>query len=567
MKARAHLNGKAAIARVLAVAPAGGLTPVCLELMRRGASVSAIEGLQEAAAAARLHAFDVILVAAREDSNATALLLNLLKAEALGSPRILLLVDPQRAASFSHALFQADETVSADLDAARLADATGLGAEPETPYAYNLPAVIAEVKTKILALPTALPRDMIPEGMAQVARGEVPDAVVITQSGAAAAMASWMSAATAAVVPVIDATGQLGLRADASIDTMSPHSLAAAMAKVEPISIRMKSLPDAFHRTRDARQMLLARLATRDRAVSAARDPGSKQIISYPDESAIGGLLAHAENLTRAGLLERKFFDKLQCCPSCNSSRLVVREECSKCRSGDICEEPIIHHLRCGKMGPERDYRQGRELICPKCRHHLEHFSVDYDKPGMLTLCNGCGHTTGEPEIGFSCLDCASHFETGKAKTRSFYEYALTESGREAAFAPPLGGYGEAVDSEDRSVRERLRRFTTSNRQAGSDCAAMLVKLDPDGEIAAKIGEKRFSQAVALYASLLHEVFEQEVEIVESATTFLVLISGEGAELVRAALPEIRRELEQHLSVDLAPRYHVFGPAEISSML
>lgn len=566
MTARAHIQGKSAVARVLAVAPGAGLAPVCLELMRRGASVSAIEGLAEAAAAARQFAFDVILVAARDDNNATALFLNLLKAEALGSPRILLLVDPERAAGFGHTLFQADETVSAALSPDKLADAAGFGAEAEAPRTYNLPAVVAEVKTRILALPAALPRDLVPEGMAQVERGEVPDAVLITQAGASAAMAMWMSAATAAVVPVIDATGKLGARADASIDGLTPHSIAAAFAKVEPVSVRVKSLPDAYHRTRDARQMLLARLATRERGATASRDASAKQVISYRDEAAIGGLLAHAENLTRAGLLDRKFFDKLQCCPSCSSSRLLVREECSKCRSGDVCEEPIIHHLRCGRMGPERDYRQGRELICPKCRHHLEHFSVDYDKPGTLTLCNGCGHTTGEPEIGFSCLDCDSHFETAQAKTRTFHEYALTEAGREAAFAPPLGGYGDN-QSDDNSVRERLRRFTSENRAAGRDCAALLIKLDPEGEIAARLGEKRFGQAVALYASLLHEVFEQEVEIVESATTFLVLISGEGADLVRAALPQVRRELEQHLSVDLAPRYHVFGPAEIASLL
>ena len=142
-------------------------------------------------------------------------------------------------------------------------------------------------------------------------------------------------------------------------------------------------------------------------------------MVAYADETAVGGVLHQAEALARLGLLERRFFEKLQCCPSCSSSRLLVREECSKCRSADIVEEPIIHHLRCGYQGPERDFRAGRDMICPKCRQHCEHFSVDYDKPGSLVLCNGCGHTTGDAEVGFRCLDCTTGFEGDRAVTRA----------------------------------------------------------------------------------------------------------------------------------------------------
>ncbi len=98
--------------------------------------------------------------------------------------------------------------------------------------------------------------------------------------------------------------------------------------------------------------MLLARLAVRDRAMTARRDPSLKEIVAYADDTAVGGALHQAETLARMGLLERRFFEKVQCCPSCSSSRLLVREECSKCRSADVVEEPIIHHLRCGYQGP-----------------------------------------------------------------------------------------------------------------------------------------------------------------------------------------------------------------------
>jgi hypothetical protein len=565
---RAYIAETAALTRVLVVASdATTLAPVCLELMQRGASVSGLQDIAKAAAAARAEAFDIIMVAGREDANATALFLQLLKAEALGSPRIMLLVDPARASEFGQSLFAADEMLATTLAPDRIADATGIGVDTEAPATYALPAVVRQPDVKVLALPTPFPRDLLPGGMANAERGEVPDAVILTEPGADAAISAWMSAATAAVIPIIDATGTYGERADAAMETISGLGIQDAVQRVKPLTARMKQLPDAFFRTRDTKAMVLARLAVRDRGLTAVHDAGLKQIVRYRDETAIAGIQTEAEALARAGLLRKSFFEKVQCCPSCTSARLIVREECAHCRSADVTEEPIIHHLRCGYQGPERDFRQGRDLVCPKCRHHCEHFSVDYDKPGTLVLCNACGHTTGEAEVGFKCLDCDSGFASDKATARTFHEFALTDAGLKAAFQPPLGGYGGDGPEQSGSVRDRMRRFVAANRAAGTDCAALMIKTDPDGTVAQKIGERRFQQVLALYISILRELFESDVEIVESATAFLVLISTESRAAVETSLPEIRRELEQHLAVDLQARYHVFGPDEMMTLL
>jgi Thaumarchaeal output domain 1 len=569
VKSRAYTQAASAVERVLVVAAdAAASAPVCLELMKRGASVSAMAEIAQATAAARQQQFDVILVAAREDANATALFLQVLKAEALGSPRVLLLVDPEAATSYGQAIFTADEMLAASLQPERIADATGIGVEVEAPKAANLPAVFEEPKTKILALPAGLSRDLMPKSVAHVERGEIPDVVILTEPGADAAISAWMSAATAAVVPIVDATGRNSERADMAIGTMSGLGIAEAMEMAKPLISRMRELPESYHRTRDPKNMLLARLAVRDRGMQAKRSPSIKEVVAYRDETAIGGVLHQAQQLAKLGLLERKFYDKLQCCPSCSSSRLLVREECSKCRSPDLEEEAIIHHLRCGYQGPERDFRKGRDLICPKCSHHCEHFSVDYDKPGSLVLCNGCGHTTGEAEVGFKCMDCDNGFEADKAATKTFHEFTLTDAGRRAAFEQPLGGYGsDGGADEGGSVRDRLRRFLTANTDKGQSCAALMIKLDPERETQKAIGEKRFQQATALFSSVLREVFEQDVEIIETASTFLVLINDEKGSNVETSLPEIRRELEQNLAVDLKARYHVFGSDEIETLL
>jgi Thaumarchaeal output domain 1 len=566
---RAYTQAASAVERVLVVASdAAASAPLCLEMMRRGASVSAMAEIGQATATAREQQFDIILVTARDDANATALFLQVLKAEALGSPKILLLVDPQSAAQYGHAIFAADEMLASTLNPERIADATGIGIETEMPRAANLPAVFAEPKTKILALPAGISRDLLPKGMAEAERGEIPDAIILTEPNADAAISAWMSAATAAVVPIIDASGQNGARADFTIGTLSGLGLAEAMELAKAMTMRMKQLPEAYHRSRDPKQMLLARLAVRDRGTQAKRDPSLKEIVAYKDETAIGGVLHNAEALARLGLLEKTFYDKVQCCPSCSSARLLVREECSKCRSPDITEESIIHHLRCGYQGPERDFRKGRDLVCPKCSQHCEHFSVDYDKPGSIVICNSCNHSTGEAEVGFKCLDCDTGFEGERATTRTFHDYALTDAGRQSAFSPPLSGFGETDDSNSsEGVRDRLRRFVKASLAKDQECAALMIKIDPDREVQKAVGDKRFHQSLALYASILREVFEQDIEIIEAATTFLVLVNDEKASNVETALPDIRRELEQNMAVDLKARYHVFGPDEIATLL
>ena len=45
------------------------------------------------------------------------------------------------------------------------------------------------------------------------------------------------------------------------------------------------------------------------------------------------------------------------------------------------------------------------------------------------------------------------------------------------------------------------------------------------------------------------------------------MINDEKVSNVEALLPEIRRELEQNLAVDLHARYHIFGPEEILKLL
>lgn len=116
-----------AMERVLVIAAESAAAPLCLELMRRGASVSAAADVASAAEALRRSRFETVIVAARADADATALLIALVRAGTRARANIILLVELDQARRYGSAIFAADEILAASLPTRRIADATGVG--------------------------------------------------------------------------------------------------------------------------------------------------------------------------------------------------------------------------------------------------------------------------------------------------------------------------------------------------------------------------------------------------------------------------------------------------------
>ena len=566
--ARPGTKAQAGVARVLVVAQdATAIAPVCAELMRRGAAIGVVGDIRATTQAVQSNTYDTILVHAREGAPETLLLLQLIKAQAVGSPKILLLINPEIASAYTQAAQLADAMLASTISPQRIADVAGIEAEPEVEL--NLPAVMAEQRQMVLCLPAPMSEELLPEGVRQQReRGQTPDVIVLTDPSGINLINSWMSAAAAAVVPIIDASGRARHRADATMSALTGRGLAETIRELEPVMDRVKQLPESYFKTRDARSMLLARLAVRERRMAPVRDANLKATMRFFDESAIAGVAPVAESLVRTGHMSRTFFDRLHCCPSCQSSRLSVREECSSCRSANITEEPIIHHLRCGYQGPEHDFKLADgSMKCPKCTHALEHFSVDYDKPGSLFVCGDCDNTTGDTAIGFVCFDCESHHDAEKVKTRTIYTYELTESGRETAYATPMDERGSAVGADGASVRDRIRRFAADNTHAGHPHAVLMIRLDAQGEARKAAGERIWRESVALYGSILRELFNPTTDIIDLGETWLVCVGNETREKIETSLPDIRTELEKNLAVPLGARYDVLGADQLAAFV
>jgi hypothetical protein len=425
-------------------------------------------------------------------------------------------------------------------------------------------------KISVLCIPIGAEHGSIPEGARKVReRGEMPDVVVLTEANAAGLMADYLPASAAAIIPVIDASGEDHREnawrceiADLRLKGANAFSLNEALSTLKPTIDRVRALPAPVLATADPRIILLARLAVRGRDMEPKRDPSSRETITYSDASAVPGALTFAEELVRLGLLERKFFDKLITCPRCDSARLCVRERCAACHSTDLTEEAVIHHLRCSAQAPEHDFRQGTSLICPKCRLHLEHFSVDYDQPGSVMLCRTCGHISTDSAVGFTCLDCQAEDDTEQTSASTVWRYRLTEAGlAQIKCGAPMPA------SQSNPALVRLEAFVSREIAAGRPFCVFASRLNrPTG-----LDKRMWEQTCVLFGRLFQEVFTPETEIVDAVVgetpLFLALLAEDCKTEVEQALPDIRMDLERHLSARPRINYAIFSPDEMTRIL
>jgi len=425
-------------------------------------------------------------------------------------------------------------------------------------------------KISVLYIPSGADHRSIPEGTRQVrARGEMPDVVVLTEVNAARLIAHYLPPPAAAIVPVIDASGEDHCDrawrceiADLRIKVANSFSLDEGLSILKPTINRVRALAERVLAATDPRLILLARLAVRGRDMEPKRDASSRETVTYSDAAAVPDALTLAEELVNLGLLERKFFDKLITCPRCDSARLCVRERCGACHSADLVEEAVIHHLRCSAQAPERDFRQGTSLICPKCRLHLEHFSVDYDRPGRVTLCRSCGHISTDAEVGFTCLDCDKEGDTEETGTRTVWRYRITEAGLahvKSGVLLPEGLGNSALD--------RLETFVSREKAAQRPFCVLVCRL-VNREAA---NQRIWEQTCALFGRLFREMFTPQTEtidaIVGATPLFLALLGGDHKSEVERVLPNIKLDLERHLSERPCVDYAIFGPDEMTRIL
>lgn len=241
------------------------------------------------------------------------------------------------------------------------------------------------------------------------------------------------------LTPVINATGKILARADAVITAYTGQALCDAIVDVLPIIQRVNSLPPRPSVHRDA-WLALALSYTREQTIEARWAPENSALVTYPLLTGLPHISDALDEMVRQGLLGRVFFERAHECSHCHSRRVLVREECQKCHSSHLREEQLIHHYACSHQAPKSEFLQDGRLNCPKCHDRLKHYSVDYDASGTIIICEACGYSSGEAEIGFVCMDCGGHTSAIDARTNDIFHYTLTQQGISAVVAGVMPG-------------------------------------------------------------------------------------------------------------------------------
>jgi len=233
-------------------------------------------------------------------------------------------------------------------------------------------------------------------------------------------------------LPVADFGGNRELRRDFAADAFDGSSIAELKQRFAPIWSKLDELP--FRAAPDDRaELTILRLAySRETVIKASLVTDSPLLVEYPMLGRSAGLRPRLEMLAGLDLLTRRHFTRTHTCGKCASARLHACEGCPGCGGQDLVDEPLVHHYRCGWKEPESRFVDGRTMTCPKCRRELRHFGVDYEKPGNVTVCRGCGAANAEPTVQFVCLDCAAVTPAADARSVDWHHYELTEEGLRA---------------------------------------------------------------------------------------------------------------------------------------
>lgn len=369
-------------------------------------------------------------------------------------------------------------------------------------------------------------------------------------------------------LPVIDMTGSLGRYADVDASRLAARETGAIPEVIRAFEVKRAQMHHDLIFTASQGEKLLGRIYVAGGSLKIFYDPASRLLAGFSATLDPAAAEQEAANLYESGFLQRTFFDRLNVCVHCGSSRCHVREECAKCRSPHLSEEAYLHHYRCAYQGPESDFRRGDELICPKCRRELTHFSVDYDKPGHVLRCAACGHATSEPSIGLLCLDCGAHTGGEAAKTRDVFSYEMTERG--LAFVQTgrtlLGRRDKTLRLAEMPLELiiAIGSAMRAHEEAQTPFAVLDIAYRREKDIVSEHGAREFERARSLFLQNLKDILSKHDVIVRGRIYDFALLKNTSPEEARDGAAGIVKEASHAIRHDLGVVTDVFGPKDFA---
>ena len=377
----------------------------------------------------------------------------------------------------------------------------------------------------------------------------------------------WMTRG-ANLLPILDATGVLGKSADLDVSTLAARDEGQISKLVDQFHERRAELHADIARCDTAHDRLLGRMFVSGGSMQARLSHRHDGLAAWNTLADPGRMDALFDRLLVDELIQTDLVDRTHVCPDCRSARVVVREECPSCQSPGLDDASYLHHFRCAYQGPEEDFRQGDDLICPKCRRELSHFGRDYDRPGNLTICRECGTSTSEPVVAFVCTACHRRCEADAMPTRDIVSARLTEAGiayarSGAAYLGPAKQtlrFGDFPLELTLALNRAARDFNDGERPF----TVGYIRYDDLAELAAKHGARRARDTRRLWLETFQQAMDDDVVVARGRSNDFVLRRGAWPDQTRGALAAAARVADGAVSVPLDVQFQLFGPEDFA---
>lgn len=271
--------------------------------------------------------------------------------------------------------------------------------------------------------------------------------------------------------------------------------------------------------------------------------PGLSSSFDYTEEKKIFDILDIAEN---EGLISGGFYDKTHYCNFCYSGSLNYRSVCPKCNSSNSITQDIIHHFRCGYVGPISDFTNEIDdsLNCPKCNKTLRHIGVDYDKPSSLHTCNSCSNKFQDYDVKAKCLNCEFDNELEVLIEKELKQYSITSKGENAI----LYGYiamqkeiQEIIGTVKYEVFSQMTKFEIERMKYSKHSSFVaLVNFENTNELISKIGKSNQRDLVKnIVLTVRNFIKPFDLISFRSLSIFVFSINEENEEAARIILNDL----------------------------
>ncbi len=116
--------------------------------------------------------------------------------------------------------------------------------------------------------------------------------------------------------------------------------------------------------------------------------------------------------------------DTVMLCPECYGVP-TFRLGCRHCGCGLTESAEMIHHFACAHIGPEAEFRRGKDMTCPKCRLSGLVAGSDFEIVDGGLICSDCRIPVTQPELIGHCLNCDHRFAAGDAVVDELVGYRI----------------------------------------------------------------------------------------------------------------------------------------------